>query len=117
LSKIDSFREQFQEAINDDLNMPKALATTWEVVKSNIPAGDKYDLLLLFDEVLGLGLKELRIKKQELRIPKEIIELMDKREILRKEKKWAEADEIRKDLEKKGYILEDTPSGTKIERA
>ena len=116
LEKINNYRDKFTAAINDDLNMPKALATTWEVVKSNIPPGDKYDLLLLFDEVLGLGLKELRIKKQELRIPKEIMELMDKREILRKEKKWAEADEIRKDLEKKGYVLEDTPTGTKVRR-
>lgn len=53
--KVDEFRNKFMIAVNDDLNTSKALAVLWEVLKSNIPSEDKYDLFLSFDEVLGLS--------------------------------------------------------------
>jgi len=52
LDKVDDYRRQFTGVLSDDLNMPKALAVVWEVVKSNITSEDKYDLLADFDEVL-----------------------------------------------------------------
>lgn len=55
--KIEEFRIKFNEAINDDLNTSKAMAVLFEMLKSNIPSEDKYDLAISFDEVLGLGLK------------------------------------------------------------
>jgi cysteinyl-tRNA synthetase len=55
--KIEEFRIKFNEAINDDLNTSKAMAVLFEMLKSNIPSEDKYDLAVTFDEVLGLGLK------------------------------------------------------------
>jgi cysteinyl-tRNA synthetase len=121
LEKINKFRQEFTSAVNDDLNTAKALAITWEVVKSNIPSEDKYDLLLLFDEVLGLNLRESRIKpacrqgrNQESRIPEEIKQLAENREQLRREKKWEEADKIRQQIVEKGFTIEDTSSGAKI---
>ena len=57
--KVDNYSLHFQEAINDDLNTPKALAVFWEAMKSNIPSEDKYDLALTFDEVLGLKLSQI----------------------------------------------------------
>ena len=54
--KVEDFRLKFNEAINDDLNTSKALAVLFEMLKSNIPSEDKYDLAICFDEVLGLGL-------------------------------------------------------------
>lgn len=56
--KINEFRNKFNEAVNDDLNTSKALAILFEVLKSNIPSEDKYDLSISFDEVLGLSLKD-----------------------------------------------------------
>ena len=56
-NKIQGFRDQFNLAINDDLNTSKALAVLFEMLKSNIPSEDKYDLAISFDEVLGLNLK------------------------------------------------------------
>ena len=53
-TRIQEYREKFMESINDDLNTAKALATLWEVLKSNIPSTDKYDLVVDFNEVLGL---------------------------------------------------------------
>lgn len=55
--KIVEFRVKFNQAINDDLNTSKAMAVLFEMIKSNIPSEDKYDLAISFDEVLGLGLK------------------------------------------------------------
>ena len=54
--KIKDFQDEFNQSISDDLNVTKGLSILWSVMKSNIPSGDKYDLALSFDEVLGLGL-------------------------------------------------------------
>ncbi|MEK7168828.1 MAG: cysteine--tRNA ligase [Patescibacteria group bacterium] len=56
--KIEEYRIKFNEAINDDLNTSKAMAVLFEMLKSNIPSEDKYDLAISFDEVLGLNLKQ-----------------------------------------------------------
>jgi cysteinyl-tRNA synthetase len=55
--KVEEYRNKFNLAINDDLNTSKAMAVLFEVLKSNIPSSDKYDLAISFDEVLGLNLK------------------------------------------------------------
>lgn len=102
--KIQEFREKFLKALNDDLNTPQALAVLWEMVKSNIPSSDKYDLALSFDEVLGL---ELNKSPKEIEIPEEIKKFIEKRNILRKEGKFEEADRIRKVVEERGFIIED----------
>lgn len=110
LDKVNAFRNKFDSALSDDMNMPEALAVIWEMLKSNVPAPDKYDLLLDFDEVLGLNLKsQITMSKQE--IPEEILLLANKREELRKAKKFDEADVVRKQIEEKGYIVEDSSSG------
>ncbi len=114
LGKINDFRQKFTEAINDDLNTAAGLAVVWEVVKSNIPPGDKYDLIILFDEVLGLDLSKLETRNLKLEIPQEIKKLVEKREQLRKEKKWKEADEVRKIIEEKGFTVEDSSEGPQI---
>jgi len=115
LEKIDSFRNDFNSAISDDLNTPKALAVLWEMVKSNIPNEDKYDLLMSFDEVLGLGLNQVSGIKHQ--VPSEIQELAKKREMLREKGKYEEADKVRKDIEEKGYTLKDSSGGTVVEES
>jgi cysteinyl-tRNA synthetase len=54
-----SYVNRFKVQINDDLNMPRAVAVTWELVKSDLPAPTKKATLLEFDRVLGLRLAEL----------------------------------------------------------
>lgn len=112
--KIDDFRNRFILAVCDDINTPKALAVFWEMLKSNIPSGDKYDLAISFDEVLGLGLQEYQI--QEVKIPKEIQKLAKEREMLRKAGKYEEGDKIRKSMLAEGYLVEDTPKGLKVKK-
>lgn len=103
--KTEGYASQFNEALADDLNVPQALAVLWEMLKSNIPSTDKYDLAMSFDEVLGLKLSE-GIKKEEM--PDEIKKLMADREKLRANKKFDEADKIRKQIEDAGFEVKDT---------
>ncbi|MDP2908123.1 MAG: hypothetical protein Q8O03_09410 [Nanoarchaeota archaeon] len=108
--KIKKYEEEFHKEINNDLNMPKALAVVWAMLKDEgISSKDKYSLALKFDEVLGLNLKEL--KKEETKISEEIEDLIKEREKARKEKDWKKSDEIRNKLKEKGITLEDTPEG------
>jgi len=115
-------KKEFEKSINNDLNTPQALAAFWKLIKNyyqarnnpnktnKISSKEIYQLALNFDKVLGLGLDKIK-----LIIPSEKIkELTKKREQLRKIKEWAKADEIRKIIEKLGFLLEDTKKGTVI---
>ncbi len=104
--KINDFRESFVKSLSDDINVPQALAVLWEVMKSNIPSQDKYDLAISFDEVLGLDL--LKIKNSS--IPYNIKKLMEERIKLRSAKKFEEADKIRDKIVKLGYEVTDQPT-------
>ncbi len=110
--KVDDLSIRFNEAINDDLNTSRALAVLWEALKSNIPSEDKYDLAVAFDEVLGLNLSQ--VLDEDFQIPDEITNLAKEREKLRSEEKFTKADKVRKTIERKGFIVEDTPKGPKI---
>ena len=116
LAKIDGFQARFNQFITDDLNMPLAVALVWEVVKSNIPDYEKRELILGWDQVLGLNLNNLKLKAKSLKLNKEALQLVKEREELRKKKQWEEADELRKQIEKKGYLIEDTLEGAKIRK-
>jgi cysteinyl-tRNA synthetase len=110
-NKIKNYEKKFLNFINDDLNVPKALGLMWKVMKDGrLKMKDKKELLLDFDRVFGLNLD--KIKKQE--IPDEIKKLVEKREKLRKEGRWQEADEIRKKIKSLGWQIEDTKKGPKI---
>lgn len=111
--KVDEIKANFLKAVNDDLNMPQALAIVWDMFKSNIPSPDKYDLALLFDEVLGFKLNE---SPEEVEIPEEIKKLILQREVFRKVGNYEEADKIRNQIEAAGYRLDDTEQGVKIDQ-
>ncbi len=113
--KLDDYRKRFLAAVNDDLNTPQALAILWQMIKSNLPSEDKYDLALSFDEVLGLKLAESAAIEQPL--PAEVKKLVEQRERLRSEGKFEQADQIRKRIFEKGYLLEDTPEGPRLKPA
>ncbi len=106
------FERQFLEAINDDLNTPKALAVMWDLIKSNYPPEAKKQTLLAMDKIFGLGLD--KIKKKKKTIPQEIKDLAAAREKARQEKNWALADQLREKIEKAGFAVEDADGKTKI---
>ena len=109
--KQSKYQEKFLEKIEDDLNTPEALAVVWKMIRDQeIDNYEKVNLLFKFDKVLGLNLKT----RQKEKIPKEIVELVKKRKKYRQNKNWAEADTIRKEIEKMGYLIEDAESGDRI---
>jgi cysteinyl-tRNA synthetase len=113
LEKIESYQNDFTTALENDLNMPEALSTVWEVAKSNIPNYDKVDLLSQFDRVLGFNLdKEVVMNKGE-EVPEQVEKLIEQREAVRKMRNYAEADKIRQDIEKLGYRVEDKGGRTR----
>lgn len=115
-TKIDNdYLPQFTEAINEDLNTPKALAVVWKTIEDKTLAPKiKYDLLLKFDQVLGLGLGQITINNQQVEIPEAVQKLLDTRNALRAEKKFKEADAAREEIEKMGYTIVDSTEGSRV---
>ena len=112
---IDGFLKDFNEAVNDDLNIPKALGVVWNAVRYKQKSRQIYDLLLKMDSVLGLDFDKVEEEKEDNQdIPAEVQELINRRQEARKMKNWKEADEIRDKLKSMGIILEDTPSGVRV---
>jgi cysteinyl-tRNA synthetase len=103
------FEGNFRKAISDDLNMPRAIAVMWKMVKSDYPTSAKHQSVLVMDKVLGLGLD--KVEKAEL--PKDAQGMIDRREQLRKEGKFEESDKLRAELAAIGVEIEDTSQGTK----
>jgi len=101
----------FIKKINNDLNMPEAIAFVWKFIHSNTSEDVKRSTLKEFDKVLGLDLFSAQINNI---IPDKIIKLSQKRDKLRQEKKWKEADEIRISINKLGYDLKDKLNKTEI---
>ena len=111
---IKEYEEKFLEAINDDLNMPVAMSIVWDVIKNPNKSKKLQNLLLKFDEVLGLDLKNYQ--KQENVLPEEIENLVKERNEARINKNWAESDRIRDLLIEKGYTVKDSKEGTIVEK-
>lgn len=111
LAKLDNFRQQFDEAIANDLQIPQAVAVMWEMLKSNIPSPDKLELLFEFDQIFGLNLPNL---PNPPNLPNSILKLAKQREEARKKGDFKTADDLRKKIEEKGYLIEDTKEGFKI---
>ena len=116
---IQKYKNKFLDAINDDLNMPLAMSTVWELARNHLKSKKISDLLLDFDRVLGLDLKnsEKYLEEQnKVELPDEIADLLEKRKKARKEKNWQLSDEIRDVLKEKGYIVKDTKEGMTVEK-
>ncbi len=111
---IDAAKKQFLEIINDDLNLPKATAFLWEILRDEkLNDSEKYELAIDFDKVLGLELN----KEEKIEIPDEVLKIAEEREIARKNKNWKKSDELRKKIFEKGYKIDDTKEGMKIKLA
>jgi len=110
----EEYADLFSTHINNDLNMPRALALTWDLVKSELPNSAKKATLLMYDQVLGLNLAEW--KPIEEVIPVDVMILVEQRQQARREKRWQEADALRAQAVELGYEIEDTPQGTRMKK-
>ncbi len=108
----EDFMDRFVAQINEDLNMPRAIAVAWDLLHCDLPDATKKATLLEFDRILGLRLAEWAPTSAD--IPAEIQILIDKRQAARASKNWALADELRAHLNNLGYEIEDRPDGPRL---
>jgi len=106
------FLQKFERAINDDLNMPKALSVVWDLVKSELEEDIRVATLLKFDEVLGLGFDALI----GFEVPKEVDDLARTRWEYKKVGIWDKADFIRRQIDEMGFTVEDSPTGFRVKK-
>lgn len=110
------YTKSFLEKINDDLNMPEAMAVLWEVVKDNsLNSGEKLELIYDLDKVFGLELEKAEEEKADV-IPDEIRELANARSEAKSNKDFKKADELRELVKQKGYDIADSKVGFEIKK-
>jgi cysteinyl-tRNA synthetase len=105
------YKNKFLGAVNDDLNMPRAMAVIQEMLKSSVSDTVKLTTILDFDRVLGLNLDQL---DQERALPEAVQSRVDARIKARKSKDFATSDRLRAEIEAMGYLVQDTKDGMKI---
>jgi cysteinyl-tRNA synthetase len=109
----EGYKKMFIAALEDDIDMPRALALAHELSHDEtLSDADKLATLLDFDKVFGLGFEAFT----NIIIPEEITALAEVREEARKAKDFAKSDALRKEIEDRGYILKDTADGYKVDR-
>ncbi len=112
-SILDDFHSKFEEAINDDLNIPLAIGVLWTMLK--LPKScDVYKLALDFDRVFALDFDKVKEEKKEIVIPDNVRQLAETRLQARKAKNWAESDRLREELSALGYSVKDTADGYEL---
>ena len=105
---IDEYLDMFLEAVNEDINMPKALSVVWELVKDGaITEESKVMTVLKMDEVLGFNFEQF----VGYEIPQKVLDMAKIRNEYRKVGIWDKADVIRREIEGMGYGVNDVKSG------
>ncbi|MDR0751232.1 MAG: cysteine--tRNA ligase [Christensenellaceae bacterium] len=116
---LNHYRNLFKKAIEDDINVPLALGILFTMLKES-KSYDIYKLALEFDSIFGLSLDktttDLVEDREEAIIPDDIKELIEKRTIAKANKDYALADDIRKQIQERGYQILDTKEGVKVSK-
>jgi len=108
--------QAFQDALEEDLSTPRALAELWGVLKEqNLAAADMLGAAFEMDRVFGLGLAQLSVKPElelEPEFKSRVDALVARRSEAKMAKNWVQADALRDEIKALGIIIEDTPQGT-----
>ena len=107
----EKYLEEFQERIDDDLDMPGALAVLWKLVRDEDASG-KVGAVRKMDEVFGLDLLE----REDVEIPADVLKLAEERGVARKDKDWGKSDMLRDEILKKGFVVKDKGEGFELEK-
>ena len=122
LGRLDDYVARFDAAMDDDMNTADALGVIFSIVQDmNVSLNAEsalsvimkaYETLTSVTDVLGL-----LMQKAEMQLPEDIQALVDARAQARKNKDWKQSDELRAQLQQKGYIVEDTAQGQSVRRS
>jgi cysteinyl-tRNA synthetase len=121
------FRDAFLKEVENDLNIPRAMAVTWAMLRSReLEPTTRLRLLLDFDRILGFDLKGYlqsdRPRKQRdpatylATVPAAVTEQVRERELLRRRAEYREADALREQIKTEGYEVRDTRQGVLVVR-
>lgn len=103
----EEYKNRFISFVNDDMDMPKAIALTWDLMKDkNVSSADKKATAMFFDQVFGLKLDKVPTQKP-VEILTEVIALADFRKQARIEKDWEKADALRDEINSRGFDIVD----------
>lgn len=120
---IKNLKENFYNELADNFNTPKAFAVLFDFIKkinsvldkSGISQKDAGEIYKFFEEINGIfGI--IDFKKISAPIPAKIKKLADQRKKFRKQQNWQKSDELRAEIEKQGFSVEDTPSGPSMKK-
>ena len=106
------YLDRFYAALNDDLNFPKAVSVVWDLLKSNVAESSKIVTLLRMDDILGLNL----VDHVGFEIPADVANLAKMRDYYRRSGIWDKADQLRRQIEAAGYVVEDSKDIYKVKR-
>ena len=120
---IENFEEKFLNSLENDFNTPKAKALIFDFIASvnkkieegkisKKEARKIYRFFKEINEIFGI-LDFKKIEKKKI-VPEKIRKLIELREKMRTQKKWEEADELRRKIQKLGYKIKDTKDGPKV---
>jgi len=107
-----TLEQDFFQAINEDLNIPEALALTWKALKNKEIS---LQTIITFDKIFGLKLHETE-ETPAVEIPDTVQTLLDERAQARTNKNWAESDRLRDAITALGFDVLDTSDGQKAEK-
>ncbi len=112
----DTFRSRFRDAVEDDLNFPRAVGIIHDAARAGIAGDCLRELVTDWDDVLGLGLlsaagaRDAAVetgREAEASVPPEVVDLAARRETARKARDFAEADALRTKIREAGYEIVD----------
>lgn len=131
-ARVEQVLEHFYDAVNDDLNMPRAIAALWDILKDTaLESQIRRQCALKADEILALDLSTVQKQVTEIidtiegpkiifdsstqlsvQLKESLIDKIQLRRKARKEKNFQLSDQIRNSLASEGIVLKDLPDGT-----
>jgi len=105
------YLKKFEKAMDDDLDTVSALQVLWALLRDSRAVG-KVGAVKEMDKVFSLDL----LKVEEVKIPKEVMGLVKERELAREGKDWVRADSLRSRIEKRGWKVDDSDKGSRVEK-
>jgi len=104
------YHTRFVSAVSDDLGFPQAVPILWEMAKSDLAPGQKLNLLLDWDRLLGLDLVSA-LSAPTAALEPELQAVLDQRAAARAAKDWAASDRLRDELAARGIVVKDGKDG------
>ncbi len=107
----ETYLAEFEKALYDDLATPSCIATMWKLIKDDtVSDAVTYATIIEMGNILGLPLHSAKKKESESIF--KAFPLADKRKLAKEAKDYAQADELRKEIEAMGFIIKDNPDGS-----